>query len=511
MEVGKMRHFTFFTLALVLGLTLAIVTLSSYPVLAATYYVDDDTCPDMGSGTMQDPFCKIQDGIDASSSGETVKVAAGTYYENIIMKSGVLIQGDGQGVSIIDGGENGSVVTATDVDSAAKLDGFTITNGYYANGGGMNNSSSSPTVSNCTFSGNSASIVPSIGEGGGMYNVNSSPTVTNCTFSGNDATGLGGGMHNLMSSPTVTNCTFSENSAHQGGGMYNLQSSPTVTNCTFSGNSSDASAPGGGMRNEDSSPTVTNCSFFNNTAGTIGGGMFNYDHSSPIVANCIFYNNLANGGVYGGHEMANLGSSSPTVVNCTFWNEADWAMYNDNSSPTVTNCILWGHFDMIYNGAGASPVVTYSDVPYYPGTGNINADPMFVDQANGDFHLQQGSPCTDAGDNLATALPATDFEGDDRRVDDPTVPDTGSGTPPMVDMGADEYVPPAPACECDLTTDGKCDMQDWLVFGQDWGRTDCNDPGVEECECDISQDGICDMQDWLKFGEDWGRTDCPIE
>jgi hypothetical protein len=64
-------------------------------------------------------------------------------------------------------------------------------------------------------------------------------------------------------------------------------------------------------------------------------------------------------------------------------------------------------------------------------------------------------------------------------------------------------------CECDLNDDGKCDMQDWLVFGQDWGRTDCNDPGVEECECDITQDGKCDMQDWLKFGEDWGRTDCP--
>jgi len=64
-------------------------------------------------------------------------------------------------------------------------------------------------------------------------------------------------------------------------------------------------------------------------------------------------------------------------------------------------------------------------------------------------------------------------------------------------------------CECNLNDDGKCDMQDWLVFGQDWGRTDCNDPGMEECECDITQDGKCDMQDWLVFGQDWGRVDCP--
>jgi len=431
-----------------LGLSIALVTLPSFPAQAATYYVDDDTCPDSGSGTLGDPFCAIQSGIDAAaSSGDTVKtvqVAAGTYSENITMKSGVVIQGAGQGVSIIDGGDNGSVVTATDVDSAAKLDGFTITNGYYANGGGMNNSNSSPTVSNCTFSGNSASILPSIGEGGGMYNVNSSPTVTNCIFSENDATGLGGGMYNVNSSPTVTNCTFSENTAHQGGGMYNDHSSPTVTNCTFSGNSSDASAPGGGMRNHDSSPTVTNCSFFNNTAGTTGGGMFNYDHSSPIVANCIFYKNLANGGAYGGHEMANVGSSSPTVINCTFYNEADLAMYNDNSSPTVTNCILWGHWDMIYNVGGASPVVTYSDVPNIDGTGNINADPMFVDQSNGDLHLQQGSPCIDAGDNSAPGLPTTDIDGDNRKIDDPKVADTGNGTPPIVDMGADEFKPVQP-------------------------------------------------------------------
>ena len=64
-------------------------------------------------------------------------------------------------------------------------------------------------------------------------------------------------------------------------------------------------------------------------------------------------------------------------------------------------------------------------------------------------------------------------------------------------------------CGCDLNTDGRCDMQDWLLFGEDWGRTDCNEVGVD-CECDLNVDGTCDMQDWLLFGEDWGRTDCPI-
>ena len=69
-------------------------------------------------------------------------------------------------------------------------------------------------------------------------------------------------------------------------------------------------------------------------------------------------------------------------------------------------------------------------------------------------------------------------------------------------------------CECDLNHDTKCDMQDWLMFGADWGKTDCGTPPgsgdpLNDCECDLNIDGKCDMQDWLLFGEDWGWTDCP--
>ena len=119
-------------------------------------------------------------------------------------------------------------------------------------------------------------------------------------------------------------------------------------------------------------------------------------------------------------------------------------MYNESSSsPTVTNNILWGDSPSeIYNVSSSSPSVAYSDIQGgYTGTGNINADPLLADVANGDLHLQQGSPCIDAGDNSAPSLPATDFEGDDRKIDDPKVADTGNGTSPIVDMGADEYAP----------------------------------------------------------------------
>jgi hypothetical protein len=64
-------------------------------------------------------------------------------------------------------------------------------------------------------------------------------------------------------------------------------------------------------------------------------------------------------------------------------------------------------------------------------------------------------------------------------------------------------------CECDLNGDGACNEADWTIFGEDWGRTDCNQADAGPCECDLNHDGKCDMQDWLLFGQDWGRIDCP--
>ena len=106
-----------------------------------------------------------------------------------------------------------------------------------------------PTLTNITIHDNTA-----ITYGGGIYLYdNCDPTLTNLTVSGNSGNEKGGGMYNDESSPTVTNCTFSGNGASGngsydgGGGMYNYQSSPAVTNCIFSDNSFARS--GGGMAN----------------------------------------------------------------------------------------------------------------------------------------------------------------------------------------------------------------------------------------------------------------------
>jgi parallel beta-helix repeat protein len=113
-----------------------------------------------------------------------------------------------------------------------------------------------------------------------MYNAHGNLTVTNSTFNFNSSD-AGGGMRNYYSSPIVTNCTFTGNSAvFDGGVMHNSSSNPTVTNCTFTGNSADRY--GAGITIEDnSSLTVTNCILWDNTASN--GNEFALKTSSSTI------------------------------------------------------------------------------------------------------------------------------------------------------------------------------------------------------------------------------------
>ena len=346
----------------------AIADMGAYeaPVHISEAWIDDDYY-DGGTNDGHtwgiNAFAKIQDGIDAVS-GSTVHVAAGTYYENIVLKDGVELLGAGNDSTTINGMQNGSVITATNVGNTSRVDGFTVTNGSAVNGGGMYNSNASAVITNCTFQGNSAYYA-----GGGMYNDDSSPAVTNCTFQGNSAGYYGGGMYNYYgASLAVTNCTFQSNSADYGGGMYNDDSSPAVTNCSFQSNSADDR--GGGMYNSGSSPTITNCTFQSNSTGAsgYGGGMCN-NGASPTIKNCTFQSNSAD---YGGGGMYNTGSSTkPIITDSTFQNNSvvqtdgeGGGMCNYfNSSPAVTNCSFQsnsaGSGSGMYNYQ-SSPAVTNS-------------------------------------------------------------------------------------------------------------------------------------------------------
>jgi hypothetical protein len=75
---------------------------------------------------------------------------------------------------------------------------------------------------------------------------------------------------------------------------------------------------------------------------------------------------------------------------------------------------------------GQSSVYVESSCTLNWGSFMIDADPVFADSANDDFHLIWDSPCKDTGDNSAVSQ-TTDLEGDPR---------IAYGT---VDMGSDEF------------------------------------------------------------------------
>ena len=349
-------------------------------------------------------------------------------------------------------GENSyHVVTGSGTDHNAVLDGFTITAGNAdgadsnSEGGGMRNYLGGPTVANCTFSENSAADAA-----GGMDNDSGDAIVINCTFSRNSAAYDGGGMVNdnyvfQGDSPTVTNCTFNDNLARWGGGMSNYDDSCTiVSNCIFRNNS--AKERGGGMDNDISTPTIVNCTFSGNSAGTDGGGMDNTE-STPTVINCTF----------AGNSAINDGGG----------------ICNYDSSPTVTNCILWGNAALsgaqIYDKGTSSATVSYSAVQGdWPGMGNIDDDPLFIDSngldgivgtADDNLRLSAGSPCIDAGNNTTVLADNGDLDSHPRFVD-------GDGNRThIVDMGAYEF---AFVYLGDLDGDCDVDFADFAIFANNW-------------------------------------------
>jgi parallel beta-helix repeat protein len=90
-------------------------------------YVDDDTLAD---------FANIQAAIDTAEYGDTVSVAPGTYYENIVLKNGINLSGAGADVTIIDANEYGDVVDARAND--VTICGFTLRNSGENDLGHMN-------------------------------------------------------------------------------------------------------------------------------------------------------------------------------------------------------------------------------------------------------------------------------------------------------------------------------------------------------------------------------------
>ncbi|MCH8822948.1 MAG: right-handed parallel beta-helix repeat-containing protein [Planctomycetes bacterium] len=481
-------------------------------------------------------YATIQEAIAAVKDGDEIVVAPGTYNEAIdfLGKPITIISSGGAEVTTIDGtGLNTSVVSCINLEGAdTVLEGFTITGGNALDGGGMYNQFSDPTVTSCRFIQNAA-----ISWGGGMYNSFSDPTLSDCVFSSNSAVQGGGMVVSNESNPTISDCTFSGNTASEfGGGIRFTKGSYIVTNCTFVENIAEGflgggaiwvfanqeidltvidssfignSAPSGrGGAIRASTLTASGCSFIDNSAGLLGGALylngdiFGAPAGSFCLSNCLLAQNdaLFGGGIFHESELSIL-----SVANCTVTNNTagigGGILTDDLTVLFLDNSILWDNQpEQLLNDDISVVMVSYSNIQGgWPGLGNINANPLFVDPDNDDYRLAATSPCIDAANNNAVPKGIeTDLGGDPRFVDDPDTPDTGVGTPPLVDMGAYEFQ--LVACPWDLDGDGSVGISDLLHLFGNWG----SNPGNP---ADFDKDGFVNTNDLLILFANWGP--CP--
>ncbi len=157
-------------------------------------------------------------------------------------------------------------------------------------------------------------------------------------------------------------------------------------------------------------PVINNCVI----KGNRNSGIKLWNVSSVTPTNCIIAENTG-----AGIELYQLPARVPnsaTLINCTVAGNLRQGVWG--GSTTISNSIVY------FNGSNTdnvqidviSAAIDYSDVQgTWPGSGNIDVDPLFADYVNGDYHLksqtgrwdpvgrtwvqdEETSLCIDAGD-----------------------------------------------------------------------------------------------------------------
>ncbi len=365
-------------------------------------YVTPNGSDETGDGSEENPFATIQLGIDTAVDGDTVLVASGTYVENINFngKNIVVTSVEGAENTIIDGDQNGSVVTfESEENSTTILNGFTVQNG------------SGKLVDNEGFGLEWC--------GGGVYVLNSNPQLSNLIIKNNDIyEGKGLGVYCFNAVNEINNCNINDNIISvgfgQGGGIYCVNSSLIIDESNIYNN---LCSMGSGICSNNSTIKVSNTEISNNLGGIHGAGL--YVRNS--IAELFLVNITENSGE--GVYVDGIGESIVSVISSNIVANSDIGIncwYNDNKL-IIVNSIILENINMGVNNSGINEIFYTNIQDGWDGEGNTDLDPLFIDPENGNYTLQPNSPCIDAGTSFFV------FEGDT-----------------LVNMSEDEYIGTAP-------------------------------------------------------------------
>jgi predicted outer membrane repeat protein len=477
---------------------IALVAFGASAAPAAVIYVKGNAAGANNGTSWANAYRHLQDALAAANSGDEVWVAAGTYRPDettvnptgtgdrnasFELLDGLSIQGHFAGTesdlsqrdlnnpaneTILSGDLNGDdgpnfanygensyhVLTANAVSSSALLEGFTIRGGNgtgspgVSGGCGLLITAASPRIQQSTFIEN---LAPTIGAAVLISTPDTAPRFESCAFSFNQANGNGGAIYAENADPLIfAGCSFDQNnSGDSGGALFSASSNLIATNCFFSSNS--AAASGGALylagAGVNTFADLTNCVLADNSIsgpGGRGGAIFSdasFQAGNPRLSNCTLSDNTALGAGARGGGLA-TSSPAPSLANCILWGNLDSAatpaaaqVYVQQGAPVLQRCIVQGG----WSGMGAN---------------NSSDDPRFRDPLNFDFRLLADSPAIDAGDNATVLTDTLDLDGDGDTAE-PTpieangrgrfrefwsVPDTGAGAAPIIDLGAYEHV-----------------------------------------------------------------------
>ncbi|HHE38325.1 MAG TPA: T9SS type A sorting domain-containing protein, partial [Candidatus Cloacimonetes bacterium] len=313
----------------------------------------------------------------------------------------------------------------------------------------------------------------------------SSPSILNCIITDNNSENSGGGIYCDFSNPVIENNEIYNNSSvSYGGGIASYDSSPLIIHNNIHDNiTTHTNSRGGGLYFNHSSPSIINCNISNNCSNSAGGGIsFMYNNGFFSMINNIMTGNSAyNGGAIQIHSAANgiiinnlivennamvgggirlqttfVSPYCPDIINCTIANNhselyGGGIYFAEFSNSNIINSIIYGNEaetgeQICLNSWYSDPDFYYSDIEDgfngfgFTGTAsieeyegeyenNILLDPLFIEPVTFNYHLEETSPCINAGtpDTTGLSLPEYDLAGNPRIYDE------------IIDMGCYEW------------------------------------------------------------------------
>ena len=377
-----------------------------------SFYVSNSG-DDNNAGTVSEPFKTIGHALTLVKDGAiatTINLASGVYSRStngetfpIVLPDKAHLIGEASETTILDAEANewkeAAVMIIKEVEDV-KVANLTLSRGYAENhgctGGGAllltadamfnfeGDVEQNNTVLENVIIENSHAL-----NGGGLalFRVDG-PVLNNVTIKDNTATTKGGGIVSYKSTMTIKESIVSNNSSFHRGGIYAW---------------GDATPEWGGI---GGNLVIEDCIVTGNVVtGNHGGGIAIYGVDEVIIKRTAVVDNHANNGIGG----ILVEFSDVTLENITV--SGNSSTYGgsigvgEGGNVNLTNSILWGNTDGTEEVDGevlleldGSLTSYYNDIEGgYGGFANIDADPLFTNPDSGDFTLQQGSPCIDAG------------------------------------------------------------------------------------------------------------------